>query len=139
MGCLIGVLAEQGQCVLWHYEKTQHVHWQETVQKQHGIKTRNMWIAQPCKTKANGPNHFHFLLKVFFTCLWNSSLKAHLDLKQLLKLATVLLTHCFVARQLQMSTPIERNGQSKITLHLAILVGVTCNANSDKIINYTYE
>ena len=80
MGCLIGVLAEQGPCVLWHYEKIQHVHWQETVQKQHGIKTRNMWIAEPCKTKANGPNRFHFLLKVFFTCLWNSSLKAHLDL-----------------------------------------------------------
>ena len=33
MGCLIGVLAKQGQCVLWHYEKTQHLHLQETVQK----------------------------------------------------------------------------------------------------------
>ena len=51
MGCLIGVLAEQGQCVLWHYEKTQHMHWQETVQKQHGIETRNMWIAEPCKQR----------------------------------------------------------------------------------------
>ena len=38
-----------------------------------------------------------------------------------------------------MPTPIERNDQSKITLHLAIFVGVTCDANTDKIINYTYE
>ena len=29
MGCLIGVLAEQGPCVLWHYEKTQHVQLQQ--------------------------------------------------------------------------------------------------------------
>lgn len=38
-----------------------------------------------------------------------------------------------------MPTPIERNGQSKITLRLAILVGVTHDANTDKTINYTYE
>ena len=43
---------------------------------------------------------------------------------------------CWTKRTLK---PVERAncGQSKITLRLAILVGVTRDANSDKIINLT--
>lgn len=52
---------------------------------------------------------------------------------------TVLFSYGFVARQLRKPNRFRKKyRQSKITLRLAILLGVTRDANSEKIINVAY-
>lgn len=96
--------------------------------------------------KANGPDSFHFLLKVLlpskfisksisWPLKWPRKQQGQ-SLWQFCSLAALLLGNC---GHYTKPAEIRNIGQSKITLSLAILMGITWARISDSIINSTMQ